>query len=303
MNNQFTRRRFLKQTGTVAAAAAFAPCIPLSSPLWGAEDTPGSKMKLGMVTYLWGKDWDLPTLIANCERAGLGGVETRVDHKHGVGPALTASERLEVKKMFADSPVELLGPGTNECFDSPDPDRVRQCIENAKAFLKLSHDCGGTGVKVKPNSLHDGVPQEVTTAQIAKSLDEVGTYAGEYGQKVRVEVHGSCCPLPIMKEIIDQVESPHVGLCWNCNGQDLDGKGLEHNFNLVKDRFADTVHIRELNSGDYPYQELMNLFVGMDYEGWILFENRTSPPDLVEAYIEQRELFETMVAEAMEKGV
>jgi len=30
-----------------------------------AARTSGPKMKLGLVTYQWGKDWDLPTLIAN----------------------------------------------------------------------------------------------------------------------------------------------------------------------------------------------------------------------------------------------
>ena len=40
----------------------------------------------------------------------------------------------------------------------------------------------------------------------------------------------------------------------------------------------------------------MNLFVGMDYDGWILLEARTKPEDPVAAMIEQRELFEKMVA-------
>ena len=101
-----------------------------------------------------------------------------------------------------------------------------------------------------------------------------------------------------MKAIMDVAEHPNVGVCWNSNSQDLDGEGLEHNFNLVKDRFADTVHIRELNVSDYPYQELMNLFVKMDYKGWILLEARTKQEDRVKALIEQRHVFHDMVAKA-----
>ena len=41
-------------------------------------------MKLGLVTYQWAKNWDLPTFIANCEKTGLLGVELHVDHAHGV---------------------------------------------------------------------------------------------------------------------------------------------------------------------------------------------------------------------------
>jgi hypothetical protein len=64
---------------------------------------------------------------------------------------------------------------------------------------------------------------------------------------------------------------------------------------LVKDRFGDIVHIRELNVGNYPYSQLMNLFIKMKYTGWILLEARTDPQDKVAALIEQRKIFESMV--------
>lgn len=288
----WTRRDFLRTSAAAALAAG-----PLGARALAA-DKPGSKMQMGLVTYLWGQDWDLPTLIANCEKSGYLGVETRTQHAHGVEPSLSAAERKEVKKRFADSPVELLGPGTNQCYDNPDPKKLEEQIEGTKAFIKLSHDCGGSGVKVKPNSFHKGVEREVTIEQIGKSLNVVGAYAADYGQEIRVEVHGTCCELPTMKAIMDLVDQKSVGLCWNSNGQDLQGEGLEHNFNLVKDRFGTTAHVREFNEGDYPYQELFDLFVAMDYAGWILLEARTKPKDRVAALIEQRELFEKMVAKA-----
>jgi hypothetical protein len=52
-----------------------------------------SKMRFGLVTYLWGKDMDLPTLISSCEKSGLGGVEVRTEHKHGVEPSLSKIQR------------------------------------------------------------------------------------------------------------------------------------------------------------------------------------------------------------------
>lgn len=289
----WTRRDFLK-TSTAAALTAG----PLSAATAFGAEKPGSKMQMGLVTYLWGQDWDLPTLIANCEKAGYLGVETRTEHAHGVEPSLNAAERKEVKKRFADSPVELLGPGTNQKYDNPDPKKLEESIEGTKAFIKLSHDCGGSGVKVKPDSFHKDVPREVTIEQIGKSLNVVGAFAADYGQEIRLEVHGKCAELPTIKQIMEYVDQKSVGVCWNCNSQDLQGEGLEHNFNLVKDRFGSTVHVREFNEGDYPYQELMNLFVAMNYDGWILLEARTKPADRVAALIEQRELFEKLVAKA-----
>lgn len=57
-------------------------------------------MKLGLVTYQWGKDWDFPTLIANCEKTGLLDVELRTEHAHRVEGNLSANQRADVKKTL-----------------------------------------------------------------------------------------------------------------------------------------------------------------------------------------------------------
>lgn len=260
-------------------------------------------MRFGLVTYLWGKDWNLPTLIRNCETSNVLGVELRTEHAHGVESNLNAQQRRDVKKSFADSPVTLVGLGTNFAFHHTDPAKLQKDMDGARDYIKLSHDVGGSGVKVKPNDLPNGVPVEKTIEQIGKSLNELGRFAADYGQEIRVEVHGrETSRLPIMKRIFDVADQPNVGICWNSNALDLEGRGLEYNFNLVKDRFGATAHVRELDVGPYPYQQLINLFVKMDYRGWILLEARTKPEDRVKALAQQRMLFEQMVAKAQALG-
>lgn len=295
-----TRRDFLKQSMCLGVAAVSAG--PLSRVFAANVGGAGSGMKFGLVTYQWGRDWDLPTVIANCEKTKVLGVELRTEHAHKVESNLTAAQRREVKKRFADSPVTLVGLGTNFAFHYPEKDKLTKDLEAAKAYVLLSRDIGGLGVKVKPNDLPKGVLQEKTIEQIGRSLNELGKFGADYGQKIRLEVHGGCSRLPIMKAIMDVADNPNVGVCWNCNEQDLEGEGLEYNFNLVKARFGDTVHVRELSIGDYPYQELLNLFAAMDYKGWILLEARTEPKDRVAALAEQREVFEKMVAKAKTAG-
>jgi len=298
--NDYSRRRFLgRSLGMAAGAFAATALTSCADPQILSPGKPGSKMRFGLVTYLWGKDWNLPTLIRNCETTGVLGVELRTQHAHGVESNLNARQRQEVKKRFDDSPVTLVGPGTNFAFHHVDSARLRKDIDGAKQYVRLSDDVGGSGVKVKPNALPDGVPVEKTIEQIGKSLNELAKFGADYGQEIRVEVHGrETQKLPIMKRIFDVADHPNVGVCWNSNDEDLAGGGLEHNFNLVKDRFGATVHIRELNIGEYPYQQLINLFVKMDYKGWILLEARTKPEDRVKALAEQRVLFEQMVAKA-----
>ena len=146
------------------------------------------------------------------------------------------------------------------------------------------------------------MPKEKTIAQIAASLNEIGKYAKDFGQLVRVEAHGPLTQeLPNMKAIFDQVTESNVKICWNCNDQDLLPPGLEGNFNMVKKWFGDTVHIRELNDGNYPYQQLFNLFAGIDYKGWILLEARTEPSDKIAAMKEQLSLFNQMIAKTKKR--
>lgn len=293
MDKNQSRRIFLQKS------LAAGVCLSLIDPFSANAMLKKSKMKFGLVTYQWGKDWDLPTLIANCEESGFVGVELRTEHAHGVETSLNAIQRAEVKKRFDDSSVTCLGYGSNFDYHHANQSVVRKNIEGTKAYIKLCKDIGASGIKVKPNGLPEDVPKEKTIAQIAASLNEVGKYANDFGQEIRVEVHGKLTQqIPNIKAIFDQVKEKNVKICWNCNDQDLLAPGLDENFNSVKKWFGDTVHIRELNIGDYPYQQLMNLFVGMNYKGWILLEARTKPNDRIAAMKEQLNVFNRLVSNA-----
>ncbi|MGK6352797.1 sugar phosphate isomerase/epimerase family protein [Parapedobacter sp. DT-150] len=289
---RINRKQFLQST-SLLAGASFLPAA-----IWAAtKRKPATHMKLGLVTYLWGKDWDVPTLIANCNATGIQGVELRVDHAHHVTPEMSKQERIAVKQQFGDSAVQLVGMGTNQQYDFPDQQALQASIARTKEYIRLSADIGGSGVKVKPNAFHREIPREKTMAQIGASLNELAAYAADFGQQLRLEVHGEeTQELPNIKTIMDHADHPNATVCWNCNPQDLDGQGFQHNFDLVKDRFGDTVHVRELDRTDYPYPALLKNLADMDYKGWILLECHTDPADKVQSMREQRAVFDRMMA-------
>jgi sugar phosphate isomerase/epimerase len=272
------RRDFLQQSLVAGAALSLGGAVGAPSFAF-AKDEPEQRMRFGLVTYQWGRDWDLPTLLANCEQTGVLGVELRTTHAHGVEPALTAAQRVEVKQRFADSPVTNVGIGSNERYDNPDPAVVKTAIDATKAFIVLSHDIGTTGVKVKPDKFYENVPHEQTIAQIGASLNELGKFADGYGQQVRLEVHGECRHLPDIKAIMDIADHPSVAICWNSNPADLEGAGLETNFRLVRERFGDTLHVRELDDKEYPFARLVELLLETEYTGWMLLEASSEPAD------------------------
>ena len=297
-----SRRQFLASglyaTAGAVATTALTSCDSLPIPGLTSSD---AKTRFGFTTYQWGKDWDIPALIENCSRAEVYGVELRTSqsYAHGVELELSVRQRAEVKKRFADSPVTVVGVATSERFDSPEPAELKAAIETAKAYLMLSRDIGGSGVRVFPNSFHDGIPREQTIAQIADSVNIVGAFAADCGQQVRLEAHGNVGELPTLRAIMDQVDQPSVRLKLNSSMKDTEGEGFEHNFNLVKNLLGDTLHLHNLKDVEFPYQQQMDLLVTMGWTGWQLLEVSNEVPDRVEALIEQREIWDQMLANSL----
>jgi sugar phosphate isomerase/epimerase len=296
------QRRDLLQWGLATSGVLLTSRFVTSGVALAEVERPRSPQEIGfgfgLVTYMWGAQWDLPTLIKNCTELGLRGVELRTTHAHKVEPSLTDEQREEVRKRFEDVPVVLVGLGSDERFDNPDPAVVRKAVERTKEFIRLSHDIGGSGVKVKPDKFHKDVPREKTIEQIGRALNELGEYAAGFGQQVRLEVHGECGELPTIKAILDIATDENVAICWNSNGTDLRGDGFEKNFDLVRSRFGQTLHVRELDTPGYPWAGLFERLVATDYHGYVLLEAASKPADIMVALAGQVKLFEEHVAAA-----
>jgi len=236
-----------------------------------------STMKLGTVTYNLAKDWDLATLIKNCEAARFEGVELRTTHAHGVEVGLSKLQREEVKKRFADSSVALMGLGSAFDYHTPDQAKLKRDMAATREYIILAHDVGAGGIKVRPNGFPPGVPEEKTLEQIGRSLRELGEFAEGYGIQLRVEVHGKGTSLlPNIRRIMDVANHPMVGVCWNSNPTDLEGEGFEHNFDAVKDKIF-TVHLRDLYVEEYPFRKLFKRLKESGYRGYCLAEIPDSP--------------------------
>lgn len=78
-------------------------------------------------------------------------------------------------------------------------------------------------------------------------------------------------------------KNPAVTVCWNSNGDDLQGDGLEANLESVFKRFGSTAHIRPLDSPIYPTEKLLALLASRSWKGWTMIEDPKPPVDLREA--------------------
>ena len=271
---QTNRRNFLKAAGLGAGVLGLpsraAPAAEAARPPSFLTQAP--KMKLGTVTYNLAQDWDIATIIKNCEAARFEGVELRTSHAHKVEVNLNKEQREQVKRQFQESKVQLMGLGSAFDYHTPDQDKLKQDIAATREYIILAHDVGATGVKVRPNGFPKEVPREKTLEQIGQALRELGEFADGYGQVIRLEVHGTgTCLLPNIKRIMDVADRANVGVCWNSNQTDLDGDGFDHNFNLVKDKIF-SAHLRDLFLDEYPFRKLFTRLNEVGFTGYCLAE-------------------------------
>jgi sugar phosphate isomerase/epimerase len=262
----------MKRRDFLTGIAALPALATLQNPATARPTSAPGRLKVGTVTYNVAKDWDVPTIIKNLTEVGMDAVELRTTHKHGVEISLSPSERAEVKKRFDDSPVKIGGLGTTCEYHAPEPAVVRKNIEETKAWVSLARDLGAPGVKVRPNGLAKGVPEEKTLEQIGKALAECGAAAQDNGVKIQLEVHGQeTSRLPRIRKIMDFAGNhPGVLVCWNSNPTDLLDGGFDENFRLVRDQIGQ-VHMRDLFV-DYPWRKLIGGLTAMKFQGYCFAE-------------------------------
>jgi sugar phosphate isomerase/epimerase len=285
--SDLSRRRMLQGVGVASLAAALAPRSSRGAEVGkpektGTASTSAPPFKLGMVTYMVGAKWDLPTLLKICKTVGIVAVELRTTHAHGVEPALNADQRKEVRKRFEDAGVVLWGFGSTCEFHSPDKTVVEKNVETCKQFLQLAADVGAKGVKVRPNGLPKGVPPEKTLEQIGKALIPCGETAQSLGCEVWVEVHGNGTQMPpAMKTIMEHCGQKSVGVTWNSNGEDISGGSVAKSFEMLRP-WIRSCHINDLwkdSAGTYPYRELFRLLSESGYDRYTHCEAPYQPAD------------------------
>jgi sugar phosphate isomerase/epimerase len=241
--------------------------------------------QLGIVTYNIAKDWDLPTILTKLERLGYEGAELRTTHAHKVEVSLTKPQREEVRKRFEDSAVKLAGLGSTFEYQAADPAVVRKNIEGTKEYVRLAHDVGAPGVKVRPNGIPRGANLDATLHQIGKALQEVGADAADFGVEIRLEVHGAVTSLPEnCGRILQYADHPNVYACWNSNATDVKNGSIRDAFGLLGARTGE-VHLHDLTDESYPWRELFARLKARNYQGFTLAEiPESSDPDRVLRY-------------------
>jgi sugar phosphate isomerase/epimerase len=268
MKKGITRRQFWgASAGVGCAATLLAPSAGLDLARAAEIDKPA--LRIGLMTYRLGQDWDVDTIIKNCQEAQWEHAELRTTHGHGVEIGLSKTQRRDVRKKFEDAGIKL-SLASGFAYHWPDAEKVRENVEGTKKYTLLARDIGARGIRVFPNAIltDKGIPQEQTLAQIGRAVAEVASFAADYAVEIRLANHGKGTNrVTIVRKILDAADCPHVYVNWNCDRTDVEDPGFEANFNSVKDRIRN-VHLHDLFNEAYPYRKLFTLLRQSDYTGY-----------------------------------
>ncbi|MCK9252634.1 MAG: sugar phosphate isomerase/epimerase [Clostridiales bacterium] len=253
-------------------------------------------MKITFTTFQIGSEMTLDELIDLAHATGCAGIELRVSdnykrgaehvnkgekpdayqhaYKHGVEITCTDEERRLIRRKIEDNYLEIVSITTGFMFHyTNQEDRIKN-IAGAKEACKLAYDLGCKRIRVFGNIIPDGVNAQDCVDYVTAAVTEVADFALPLGVDVMLEMHGQYNYWGYSLAVMEQANRTNMGLLYNCDKRDLVGGSMRETFGRVK-KYVRHVHMHEI-CDSYPYQQLFEELVNMDYQGYVSAEIKPS---------------------------
>jgi sugar phosphate isomerase/epimerase len=286
---QLTRRQFIQNSAMAAAA------WPIFATAAATKSLPIGFSTLGC------PGWDWAKILSFAQQNGFASVELR-----GLQGTMDLPSRPEFSPgRVAESKKEVAAHGLHiSCVSSSaemhytDPKKHEEQLADARRFIDLANALGVPYVRVFGNKI-DG-PRDQALQNVAKSLRELGDYAGPKHVTVLIESHGDFTDSPTLRAILEQANSKHVGLLWDAHHTYVDGKEdpsftvgqlgkYIHHTHLKdsrKEKEGDDVHYVLTGRGQVPVKQQVQALVKIGYKGYYSFEwEKVWHPDIEEPEI------------------
>jgi sugar phosphate isomerase/epimerase len=267
-----TRREFIQNlamTVSVLSGSSYASSKPL----------PIGFSTLGCPKWEWLKilDFAQQNGFAAVELRGLQGTMDLPTRPEFAAERINATKRDVTARGLHISCVS-----SSANMHDTDAQKHQQQLADARRFIDLASALDAPYVRVFGNNIVGSRDQVIE--YVAKSLGELGDYAGRKKVMVLIESHGDFVDSPTLRAVLEKAGTPHVGLLWDANHTYVSGKEdpaftvsqlgkyIRHTHLKDSRKQGNDVHYVLTGSGEVPVKRQMQLLVEGGYSGYYSFE-------------------------------
>jgi sugar phosphate isomerase/epimerase len=219
--------------------------------------------------------------LAMAHRFGYDAIEPRIaaGHGHGIEPAADQASRTSVRRQADDAGVALCCLATSCKY--ADPATAAGQVDETLQAIDLAADVGAPRIRVFGGQIPKGRSRNESIALLVESLRQVVDRALQRGVAVCLETHDDWCDPAHVAEVVQQVNSPAVAVNWDvmhpvrAGGSTMDGAfealrpWIRHLHVHDGSRRQDQLELVPIGQGDFDHRRVIELLVGMDYDGYL----------------------------------
>lgn len=230
-------------------------------------------MHLGLMAYQLAKEWDIEATAKMCKDGRMESFEffAEPSYKQKISLDMQPAEAKKVRKVFADSGVQIAGLAITEVYDSPSVTQVKEAVARTKQFVLLAVDIGAPRLRCLGDKLHENEPKAWTSARIASALSEIVHYSAGLGVDIGFEMHGSFTNWEDALEVVKRVNHPRCYLVHNSQPGNTPPEDFDRVFDLLRPHIGH-VHLNDLLETRFPYRKFLRKLRDTNYEGFFSLE-------------------------------
>jgi fatty-acyl-CoA synthase len=237
-------------------------------------------MKLSFAT-LGCPEWDLAKILDYASEHGFHGVEMRGAAGEILPPDADSATRQRVRSAFERAELEIACIMGYTHLAAADQEKRREEIELTRRYVQLARAVGCPVVRVFGGTAENVCLEEAIDLLVG-ALTEVSSEAEDAGVRLALETHDAWCMGRNLRAVLDRVDSPAVGACWDV-GNSYFVEDPAHTADALQGRvyhvhFKDAVRTDEgqhstlPSDGDVDLAAALRLLWEQSYEGYLSFE-------------------------------
>lgn len=276
MMNHLKRRDFIKTTALAGFAFATSPFdLKKYSPLL-------SFSTLGC------PDWSFDRILDFAVDNDYNGIEIRgIERELDLlkCPEFSSKENIQsTLRRVEDKNIKIVDLGSSAAMHYPKGAEREKNLDDAKRFIQLAHQLSCPYIRVFPNIFPKGPQREETIHLIVSALQELSNYAEGTGVTVLMETHGELVHSEDIRNIMQLVNRPNVGLVWDIvNMWSVTKEPPAQVYSHLK-KYIHHTHIKDLTlvngkeeyvmlgKGTTPIFEAIDLLAKNRFKGYFSFE-------------------------------